>query len=67
VVSTAHKAKGLEWDAVKMEDDFFGPKRNSLGFEVVDPAEVRLLYVSLTRAKREIEPSSAYHRYVKVA
>ncbi|MFO1361346.1 MAG: UvrD-helicase domain-containing protein [Burkholderiales bacterium] len=67
VISTAHKSKGLEWETVKMADDFFGPKYDALGQEVIDPAEVRLLYVTLTRAKREVEPSSAYHRYVRAA
>lgn len=51
IVSTAHKAKGREWDAVNLADDF----------EVEDatdwpePAELRLLYVAVTRARRHID------------
>lgn len=44
VVSTAHKAKGLEWDRVKLAADFQNPGPDSLG-------EWRLLYVASTRAK----------------
>lgn len=51
VVSTVHRAKGLEWDVVKLEEDFpdiFDPER-------VDPDQVgdelNLLYVAVTRAR----------------
>lgn len=51
VVSTVHRAKGLEWPVVKLEEDFpdiFDPER-------VDPDQVgdelNLLYVAVTRAK----------------
>ena len=57
VVSTAHKAKGREWDTVSLVDDFLPvpagddpdtpPK--------IDPAEVRLFYVALTRAKIAVD------------
>lgn len=52
VLSTAHKAKGLEWEVVKLEEDFpdiFDPER-------IDPSqigdELNLLYVAVTRARR---------------
>ncbi len=49
VVSTAHKAKGREWDSVQLGEDF--PE---------DPTgeELRLLYVAVTRARRELDVSS---------
>lgn len=49
VVSTAHKSKGREWDSVKLADDFQ---------ETPDTAELRLLYVSITRAKNALDISS---------
>lgn len=46
VVSTAHKAKGREWDTVQLGGDF---KDNPEG------EELRLLYVAVTRAKLIID------------
>lgn len=49
VLSTAHKAKGREWDFVQLADDFLvRPKPRQ---RRVDPGELRLLYVALTRAR----------------
>lgn len=56
VISTAHKAKGQEWNNVKLLDDFMKTRPNhdarkypaTKGY---DPAELRLFYVALTRAK----------------
>jgi hypothetical protein len=50
ILSTAHKAKGREWDSVRLAPDFVSSRLNG-----VDPnaeAEVRLFYVAMTRAKR---------------
>jgi hypothetical protein len=50
ILSTAHKAKGREWDSVRLAPDFMSSRLNG-----VDPnaeAEVRLFYVAMTRAKR---------------
>ncbi|MGE0279261.1 MAG: UvrD-helicase domain-containing protein [Rhizobiaceae bacterium] len=63
-ISTAHKAKGQEWRTVRLMDDFLRsqPKRNghdkreSNGH---DPAELRLFYVALTRAKEAVEVPQA--------
>ena len=62
VVSTAHKAKGREWKSVRLKDDFLKSKarRSSDPNEFsktggYDPAELRLFYVAMTRAKEEIE------------
>lgn len=50
IVSTAHKAKGREWDAVQLAGDF--PTENA------QDEELRLLYVACTRAKRVLDIES---------
>lgn len=49
VISTAHKAKGLEWNNVQIEDDY-NYKINH-GKVQIAPDELRLLYVACTRAR----------------
>lgn len=44
-VSTAHTSKGLEWNTVRLADDFVREGRD------LSPEELRLLYVAVTRAK----------------
>jgi F-box protein 18 (helicase) len=46
-LTTAHKAKGLEWSQVRLADDFveLPPKDDDF-----DPEEINLLYVAVTRA-----------------
>lgn len=51
VITTAHRAKGRQWDRVQLRDDFAA----SIGAEAVDPAELRLLYVALTRARFAVD------------
>lgn len=54
VVTTAHRAKGREWDHVQLRDDF----GRSIGLEgggAFDPAEARLFYVALTRARLGVD------------
>lgn len=53
VVSTAHKSKGREWGSVQLAGDFPDPKEGR------DPstAELRLLYVAVTRARYELDVS----------
>lgn len=58
VVSTAHKAKGREWDTVELANDFLIARKETAndedagaGEQMPDPAEVRLFYVALTRAR----------------
>ena len=49
VVSTAHKAKGLEWERVQISDDFlYDVNTQSVK---ISPEELRLLYVACTRGK----------------
>lgn len=47
VVSTAHKAKGREWDVVRLHSDFTTAR--------TDPSELRLLYVAATRARKHLD------------
>lgn len=48
IISTAHKSKGLEWDAVALSSDFTIDAKT-------DDAEMRLLYVATTRARRALD------------
>jgi superfamily I DNA/RNA helicase len=50
VISTAHKSKGREWRHVKLASDF--PVKSKCG-----DAELKLLYVALTRAKETLDVS----------
>lgn len=60
VVTTAHKAKGLEWDKVKIGGDFRGPRLDKNTGELImpSPEEMRLAYVAVTRAMKELDPGS---------
>ena len=60
IVSTAHKAKGREWDTVRVAGDFRGPVTDPETGEVTWPApeERRLAYVAATRARKLLEPGS---------
>lgn len=55
-VSTAHKAKGLEWDSVKVADDFALSDKDDEA-EEKELREMRMLnYVTVTRAKKILDP-----------
>lgn len=64
-VMTVHSSKGREWDNVILHDDFegvsFSVKRDKESSEVIgfntSEAEARLMYVAVTRAKRNIDIS----------
>lgn len=58
MVSTAHKAKGLEWNTVKVADDFARrePENEIQALEGPDPADLMLAYVTVTRAKQHLDP-----------
>jgi superfamily I DNA/RNA helicase len=65
VVSTAHRAKGREWDGVKLATDFSGvtmaqliPDRNCV---LLYPEEVNLVYVAFTRARVALEKGAFQH------
>jgi hypothetical protein len=51
VVSTAHRAKGLEWDSVQVAEDF----RRVLSGETVTRADAMLAYVAVTRARTGLD------------
>lgn len=69
-ISTVHKAKGREWDRVQIADDFSAPgtipDHQRLDFaqtlagdtkqvlEKLDMNELKLLYVAMTRARRNL-------------
>lgn len=56
-VSTAHKAKGLEWSSVKVADDFVPPDPDDEKDEA-DLADLMLAYVTVTRAKEVLDPGA---------
>lgn len=51
IVSTAHKAKGREWDRVRIAPDFREPRPNEDGEVHLDRDEAMLAYVAVTRAR----------------
>jgi hypothetical protein len=52
IISTSHKAKGREWASVALADDFPDPDERDVSDE-----EMRLLYVSVTRAQEALDVS----------
>lgn len=64
-IMTVHASKGREWDRVKIYDDFegisFSLKRDKKTSEIISfdasAAEVRLMYVAITRAKIALDTS----------
>ena len=53
IISTAHKAKGLEWGRVQIDDDFYYDVTSQA--VKISPEELRLLYVACTRAKINLD------------
>jgi hypothetical protein len=53
VISTAHKAKGREWETVELAGDFPEPEDD----DGLSDEELRLLYVAVTRAQEILDPS----------
>ena len=53
IISTAHKAKGLEWGRVQLDDDFYYDLTTH-GIKI-SPEELRLLYVACTRAQGTLD------------
>jgi len=55
-VSTAHKAKGREWNTIRIADDFTEPGEDDDGQpNPIDSADARIAYVAVTRAKRRLD------------
>ena len=66
VLSTAHSAKGQEWEAVyvlNVADGSF-PSEFSTGRAELVEEERRLLYVAMTRAKRDLDLIAPLKYYV---
>lgn len=57
LLTTAHRSKGLEWDSVELYDDF--PKIKNL--VEVNFEELNLLYVAITRAKKQLFLADDYN------
>lgn len=56
VISTAHKAKGREWESVKVAADFREPKRTDDGERgAVTREDAMLAYVTVTRARLALD------------
>ena len=57
VISTAHKAKGREWESVRLTGDF---NREDKEGKLIEPntEELRLLYVAVTRAQFWLDVSA---------
>lgn len=56
VISTAHKAKGREWNSVKIAPDFKAPKEEDSG--KLSRPEAMLIYVAVTRAQITLDRSA---------
>lgn len=66
ILSTTHKAKGMEWDYVSMHSDFCSlydqetGELRKLGFDTdmgqLHPEELNLIYVAATRARLTLDP-----------
>lgn len=58
-LSTAHKSKGLEFDSVRMADDFMDLMSDTGGIRKIDfkeQEEANIVYVVATRAKKALQP-----------
>ncbi|MEU0543869.1 UvrD-helicase domain-containing protein [Nocardia sp. NPDC005978] len=55
-ISTAHKAKGREWDTVRIGDDFAHPENPECPGPVpIGQTEAKLAYVAVTRARLRLD------------
>ena len=68
--STAHRAKGLEWDHVALLDDFISlgseMDRNEDGeLQLPDEQELNLLYVAVTRGRKWVELNQDLAEFVE--
>jgi superfamily I DNA/RNA helicase len=60
ILTTGHKSKGLEWDCVKISNDFnnvfnmYRDGKSSVTVQDIPQNEINLLYVAITRAKKKL-------------
>eukprot|EP00611_Tribonema_gayanum_P000269 TRINITY_DN10181_c0_g1_i2.p1 TRINITY_DN10181_c0_g1~~TRINITY_DN10181_c0_g1_i2.p1 ORF type:complete len:256 (+),score=93.78 TRINITY_DN10181_c0_g1_i2:78-770(+) len=69
VLSTVHKAKGLEFDTVVLAEDFVPITALVMSGEPLDQGEreeVQVIYVAITRAKRRLVPNQDIFRFLQV-
>ncbi len=64
VISTVHRAKGLEWKRVRVANDF--RFRGADGSPIPDEDELRLLYVAITRAQHVLDISAMRDELVRL-
>lgn len=67
ILSTAHKSKGLEFVSVIIEEDFvnlFDKNGMLLPPDRVDPEEINLLYVAVTRTTHDLELSKDLENFI---
>jgi superfamily I DNA/RNA helicase len=62
ILTTAHKAKGLEWRDVSLAEDFRTPDKISEHGPPLHQADVNLLYVAATRAASRLQLNSYLRR-----
>lgn len=58
-LTTAHKSKGLEWDQVKLTDDYMtllDQYKRPRKLEFGEDEDVNILYVAATRAQKSLQP-----------
>lgn len=69
-ISTAHKAKGKEWDYVRLDDDFDVSFAELSGSQTegshVPRSEARLLYVAMTRGRLGIDIPGGCRKFFKI-
>lgn len=61
ILTTGHKSKGLEWNRVKILDDFANLTRMLEENRIIlKKEEINLIYVAITRAKEKLEIDKDY-------
>lgn len=60
LITTAHKAKGLEWDTVVIAEDFNYKVDDETEVVYISQEELNLIYVAITRAKKDIDVGGIY-------
>lgn len=56
LITTLHRAKGGEWDRVRIGDDFKLPRREALRSGSAQAAEeLNTVYVALTRPRKHLD------------
>lgn len=78
ILTSAHRSKGLEWDRVRLGEDFFNPfeerkprdddeEKSEEEIKRKQDEELNLLYVAATRAKKEIALNPVLREFVRRA